>query len=69
MENKHITDTGEKIIYLPMAQSMEGFQEDDEIDLLELWAVLWRKKWFIMGYTLACTLLLPNKSDAGAPTH
>jgi hypothetical protein len=68
-----------------MDQSMENFQEDDEIDLLELWAVLWRGKWFIMGFALACTLvavymtlyvrpvmhksntvLLPNKSDAGA---
>jgi uncharacterized protein involved in exopolysaccharide biosynthesis len=57
MENNEHPPQPEKVIYVPMAQSMENFQEDDEIDLLELWAILWRGNWFIMGFALACTLV------------
>ena len=31
--------------------------EEDEINLLELWGVVWRGKWFIMAFTLLCTLI------------
>lgn len=57
MENNEHPPQPEKVIYVPMAQSMENFQEDDEIDLLELWAILWRGKWFVMEFSLACTLV------------
>ncbi len=31
-------------------------QEEDEIDLLELWNIIWQGKWFIMGFTFLATL-------------
>jgi len=35
----------------------DGVQSsDDEIDLLALWAVLWRRKFFILSFTLLATL-------------
>jgi len=43
-----------EFIYVPVPQ-ME--QPEDEIDLLELWNVIWKGKWFVMGFTLACTLV------------
>ncbi|MFK5952099.1 MAG: Wzz/FepE/Etk N-terminal domain-containing protein, partial [Desulfobacterium sp.] len=43
-----------EFVYIPVPQ-MD--QEDDEIDLLELWNVIWKGKWFIMGFTLLCTLI------------
>jgi len=46
-----------EFIYVPVPQ-MEGLiGEDDEIDFLELWNVIWKGKWFIMGFTLLCTLV------------
>jgi len=60
MEDTNKKDCQKKIIYVPMAQTlegMEGFQNEDEIDLLELWKILWAGKWFVMGFTLACTLV------------
>ena len=47
----------EKIVYVPMAPGMESCQDDDEIDLLELWDILWSGKWFVVAFTLACTLV------------
>jgi len=32
-----------------MLAAMYGMQEDDEIDLLEYWNVLWKKKWLIVS--------------------
>ena len=43
-------------IYVPVPQ-MDPPGDDDEIDLLELWNVIWKGKWFVMGFTLACTLV------------
>ncbi len=51
------TDIPEKLIYVPMSPSMEPSHDDDEIDLLELWDILWSGKWFVMGFALACTLV------------
>jgi len=44
-----------EFIYVPVPQ-MDQMGDDDEIDLLELWNVIWKGKWFIMGVTLLCTL-------------
>ncbi len=30
--------------------------QEDEMDLLELWNILWQGKWFIIGFTFLCTL-------------
>ncbi len=32
------------------------YVEEDEIDLIELWNVLWKRRFFIGGFTLVCTL-------------
>jgi len=44
-----------EFIYVPVPQ-MGQPGDDDEIDLLELWNTIWKGKWFIMGFTLLCTL-------------
>lgn len=41
-----------EIIYIPIPEQ----NPEDEIDLLELWGIIWKGKWFIMGITLICTL-------------
>ena len=43
-----------EFVYIPVPQ-MD--MEEDEIDLLELWNTIWKGKWFIMGFTLVCTLI------------
>lgn len=42
----------------PPGMSWEGTQpqQDDEIDLLALWNVIWRRKFFILSFTLMATL-------------
>ena len=42
-----------EIIYVPVPE----MNQEDEIDLLEIWKVIWRGKWFIIGFTLCCTLV------------
>lgn len=42
-----------EIVYVPVPQ----MEQEDEIDLLELWNVIWKGKWFVMGFTLLCTLV------------
>ncbi|BCO09723.1 hypothetical protein GF1_20990 [Desulfolithobacter dissulfuricans] len=44
-----------EIIYAYPPFPMEGVQED-EIDLIELWRILWAGKWFILFFSLSCTL-------------
>ena len=44
-----------EFIYVPVPQ-MDQMGDDDEIDLLDLWNTIWKGKWFIMGFTLLCTL-------------
>ena len=48
--------TEKEVIYVPLP-NMEMTEQDDEIDLIELWNILWQRKWFIAGFTLACTLV------------
>jgi len=35
----------------------EQISPDDEIDLIAIWRIFWRWKWFIGGLTLLCTLV------------
>jgi uncharacterized protein involved in exopolysaccharide biosynthesis len=44
------------IVYVPVSSDFHSSAED-EISLLDLWEVIWRGKWFIVGLTLVCTLL------------
>jgi uncharacterized protein involved in exopolysaccharide biosynthesis len=46
-----------QIIYVPSFSNLQPPQPDDEIDLFELWKVIWSGKWFIAGFTLACTMI------------
>ncbi len=56
METKQNKEHPEKeLVYVPVHQ-MEQPGDDDGIDPLELWNVIWRGKWFISGFTLFCTL-------------
>ena len=50
-ENDH-----KEIVYVPAYPGMMS-QEEDEIDLLELWKVIWDAKFFIAGFTLLATLI------------
>ena len=43
-----------EIIYVP-AQGYMPQQEEDEIDLIELWNILWERKWFIIGFVALFT--------------
>ncbi len=47
--------TDEKIVYAYPPFPMQEFQED-EIDLLDLWRVIWKGKWFIILFVSLCTL-------------
>jgi len=40
-----------------MLAAMYGMQEEDEIDLLEYWNVLWKKKWLIVSTSLVAAVL------------
>jgi len=47
--------------------AMYGMQEEDEIDLLEYWRVIWKKKWLVVGVSFLAaviaagySLILPN---------
>lgn len=45
-----------QIIYVP-AFADQSAARSDEIDLLEIWRILWAGKKIIIGFTLICTLL------------
>ena len=47
--------TDEKIVYAYPPFPVQGYQED-EIDLLDLWRVIWKGKWFIILFVGICTL-------------
>jgi len=40
-----------------MLAAMYGMQEEDEIDLLEYWNVLWKKKWLIISTSVIAAVL------------
>lgn len=49
---------GKQVVYVPLYPGMPGANiHEDEIDLLELWNALWRRKLFIGGFTLLATLI------------
>ena len=52
-QNKELPE--KEFVYVPVPQIGQPV-DDDEIDLLELWNVIWKGKWFIIGFTLLCTL-------------
>ncbi len=52
MTGKKIGSPEKEIIYVPIPES----NQEDEINLLELWGIIWKGKWFIMGLTLISTL-------------
>lgn len=58
MEKEPTPPPAREIVYVPAYPGM-GQPEpmDDEIDLWELWQVLWQARIFIGGFTLASTLL------------
>ena len=45
-----------EVIYVPAYSGMM-MPEEDEINLIDLWRVIWAGKWFIAGFTLFCTLI------------
>jgi len=42
------------VVYV--AQAGHPYHQDDEIDLIELWLILWRKKWLVIGITTFATI-------------
>ena len=49
---------GKQVVYLSPYPGPDGCgSPEDEINLLELWNVLWRRKIFISGFTLLMTLI------------
>ena len=48
--------TDEKIVYAYPPFPMQGYQED-EINLLDLWRVMWKGKWFIILFVGICTFI------------
>ncbi len=67
-------DKNKEIVYVPASTMPQMQEQEDEIDLLELWRILTSGKWFILSFSFFCTLaavivslnLLPvvYKSDA-----
>lgn len=54
LQNMPDPKTDEKIVYAYPPLPMQGYQED-EIDLLDLWRVIWKGKWFIIAFVSICT--------------
>lgn len=55
-----------EVIYVH-APEYRVMEEDDEIDLLEIWHILWRRKGFILAFTLGCTVIAALVSLFGLP--
>jgi uncharacterized protein involved in exopolysaccharide biosynthesis len=55
-DNEQPTTPQREIIYV-QSPPYPYPPEEDEINLLDLWLIIWRGKWFIMGFTLLCTLV------------
>jgi len=49
------SDKTKEIIYIAHPGQVSS-QADDEIDLVELWLILWRRKWLVAGVTILATL-------------
>jgi LPS O-antigen subunit length determinant protein (WzzB/FepE family) len=57
-----------EIIYVPTAPGYMN-REEDEIDLIELWNILWDRKWFIFGFVALCTAAATIVALYGTPTQ
>ena len=44
-----------EIIYVPAGYP--GQEDEDEIDLLELWSVLWQGRWFVAALSFVCVAI------------
>lgn len=49
-------DENKEVVYVPAYSNMMG-QDEDEINLLQLWQVIWDAKVFIIGFTLVATVV------------
>lgn len=49
-------DKTKEIVYVPASSMPQMQEEEDEIDLLELWNILASGKWFILFFSFCCTL-------------
>ena len=49
-------DNNKEIVYVPASTMPQMQEQEDEIDLLELWRILIGGKWFILGFSFFCTL-------------
>lgn len=49
----NIKQPEKEFVYIPVPQT----DQEDEIDLLELWNIMWKGKWFISGFTFVATLI------------
>ncbi|MFW6415497.1 MAG: Wzz/FepE/Etk N-terminal domain-containing protein [Thermodesulfobacteriota bacterium] len=49
-------DRTKEIVYVPASSIPQMQEEEDEIDLLELWRIITSGKWFILCFTFLCTL-------------
>lgn len=56
MNSSNIDPEKKEVVYVPAYPGMM-MPEEDEINLLDLWRVIWAGKWFIVGFTLFCTLI------------
>lgn len=71
-QNQQSCDNKAPVVMDPsMLAAMYGVQEEDEIDLLEYWNILWKKKWLIISsaFLAACiaasiSLMIPNRYQA-----
>lgn len=52
-EDSH-SSSSKEIIYLPA--NYQAQEDEDEIDLLELWNILWNGRWFVAGLAFIVTL-------------
>jgi len=53
---QNIEHPEKEFIYVPVPQA-EQPRDEEGMDILEYWNIIWKGKWFVMGLTLLCTLV------------